>query len=397
MGVAMILLASFVTTLTAISMSTICTNGEMKGGGLYYLISRTLGAEYGGSIGLIFSLANCVGGALHIVGFAETVNHLLNEEGVQMIDGDIWDIRVISVVTCTVLMTVIVLSPMLESKLQQVLLVPLVLAILNFVIGSFISTKDKVLHGYTGYQWETLVANWWPDFRDGHTFFTVFAVYFPAATGIMAGANISGNLKNPQIKKITIALRLRSRVERYLRLAVSTMIYTTFGLVAGATYVRDADGIINVKSVDVPECYSNDTCPFGLHNFYQAVCEDRLIPAITFFGKGYGAGHDPRRAYALCFIITIAVLMIGNLNVIAPFISNFFLCAYALVNYACFEAILSQESRFPPSVWLSLTVVITAWSSAVHFDHVHYVVANNTTHFRILRSSLRFYKAFKTR
>ncbi|KAK6031280.1 hypothetical protein OSTOST_02567, partial [Ostertagia ostertagi] len=92
---------------------------------------------------------------------------------------------------------------------------------------------------------------------------------------------------------------------------------------------------------------------------FQAVCEDKLIPLITFFAKGYGPGNDPRRAYALCFLITIAVLMIGNLNIIAPFISNFFLCAYALVNYTCFEAIFSQSPGFRPafrfySPWLSL-------------------------------------------
>ncbi|PIO69148.1 hypothetical protein TELCIR_09041 [Teladorsagia circumcincta] len=174
MGIAMILLSSFVTTLTAISMSAICTNGEMKGGGLYYLvskpyafsglnwqhftrscftqISRTLGAEYGGSIGLIFSLANCVGGALHIVGFAETVNQLLLERDFKFFDGQVWDIRLISVVACTALMTVIVVSPKLESKLQQILLVPLLLSVLTFVIGSFLPTKNKVAHGYTGYQ-----------------------------------------------------------------------------------------------------------------------------------------------------------------------------------------------------------------------------------------------------
>ncbi|KAK5973234.1 hypothetical protein GCK32_015922, partial [Trichostrongylus colubriformis] len=73
-----------------------------------------------------------------------------------------------------------------------------------------------------------------------------------------------------------------------------------------------------------------------------AVCEDKLIPSINYFAKGYGAGNDPRRAYALCYAITIAIVMIGNLNVIAPIISNFYLCAYALVNYACFDAIFSQ-------------------------------------------------------
>ncbi|VDO98128.1 unnamed protein product [Heligmosomoides polygyrus] len=104
MGVAIIFLAAFVTVLTAISTSTICTNGEMKGGGLYYLISRTLGAEYGGSIGLLFSLANCVGGGLYIVGFAETVKQLLVESGITILDGDVWDIRVLSVGKTTLLL-----------------------------------------------------------------------------------------------------------------------------------------------------------------------------------------------------------------------------------------------------------------------------------------------------
>ncbi|KAK5976579.1 hypothetical protein GCK32_011629, partial [Trichostrongylus colubriformis] len=78
-----------------------------------------------------------------------------------------------------------------------------------------------------------------------------------------------------------------------------------------------------------------------------------------YFAKGYGPGNDPRRAYALSFLITVTVVMIGNLNMIAPFISNFFLCAYALVNYACFIACLSQTPGFRPafryySPWLSL-------------------------------------------
>uniref|UniRef100_A0A7I4YD32 Solute carrier family 12 member 3 n=2 Tax=Haemonchus contortus TaxID=6289 RepID=A0A7I4YD32_HAECO len=386
MGVAIIFLASFVTILTAISTSTICTNGEIKGGGVYYLISRTLGAEYGGSIGLLFSMANCASGALYIVGFAETVKQLLIESGITILDGDVWDIRLVSVVTTIVLMAVIVVSPTLESKLQQILLIPLILSVLSFIIGSFISTKNKVIHGYTGYKWKTLEHNMLPDFRSEHNFFSVFSVYFPAATGIMAGANISGHLKNPQaaIPRGTLAA-----------IAVSTVVYTAFALVAGATYARDADGVNEADQDNPPDCYLNATCPFGLHNYYQmvtvtsvwpplitigivasslcsamaslvgaprvfqAVCADRIIPKLEFFAKGYGKGNDPRRVYALSFVITVTIVMIGNLNVIAPFISNFFLCAYALVNYACFTACLSQTPGFRPafrfySPWLSL-------------------------------------------
>ena len=72
-----IILASVVTTITSLSMSAICTNGEVKGGGTYYMISRSLGPEFGGSIGLIFSLANAVAVAVYTVGFAETLTDLL--------------------------------------------------------------------------------------------------------------------------------------------------------------------------------------------------------------------------------------------------------------------------------------------------------------------------------
>lgn len=72
-----ILLAAIITLITALSVSAICTNGEVRGGGTYYLISRSLGAEFGGSIGVIFSIANAIAVAMYTVGFAETVNTLL--------------------------------------------------------------------------------------------------------------------------------------------------------------------------------------------------------------------------------------------------------------------------------------------------------------------------------
>ncbi|KAJ1374249.1 hypothetical protein KIN20_036898 [Parelaphostrongylus tenuis] len=123
-----------------------------------------------------------------------------------------------------------------------------------------------------------------------------------------------------------------------------------------------------------PDCSSNNTCPYGLMNYFQimemeslwgplitagifaatlssalaslvsapkvfqAVCKDRLFPKIGYFAKGYGKNEEPRRAYLLTFIIAMAMIAIGDLNAIAPIISNFFLASYALINYACFDA-----------------------------------------------------------
>lgn len=90
-----ILLSTAITLITALSTSAICTNGIVGGGGLYFLISRSLGPEFGGSIGIIFSIANGFGAAMHIVGLAETIRDVLKEHGMYLIDGGVNDVRVI--------------------------------------------------------------------------------------------------------------------------------------------------------------------------------------------------------------------------------------------------------------------------------------------------------------
>jgi len=123
-----------------------------------------------------------------------------------------------------------------------------------------------------------------PDFRDQESFFSVFAVYFPAATGIMAGANISGNLKDPShsIPKGTL-----------LAILISTLIYGSALWITGATclrfgllsfyacfmhvqLLRDATGIIEIDNVtnmsSIISCYDQNytgSCDFGLINYFQ--------------------------------------------------------------------------------------------------------------------------------
>ncbi|KAK5967239.1 hypothetical protein GCK32_020620, partial [Trichostrongylus colubriformis] len=78
----------------------------------------------------------------------------------------------------------------------------------------------------------------------------------------MAGANISGNLKDPQVAIPRGTLTA---------IAASTAVYVLFAVLSAFTYVRDADGISNFTVNYVPNCSLNDTCPFGLHNYYQTI------------------------------------------------------------------------------------------------------------------------------
>ncbi|KIH67234.1 amino acid permease [Ancylostoma duodenale] len=263
LGSMIVLLASLVTSITAISTCAICTNGDVKGGGAYFLISRSLGPEFGGSIGLIFSVANAVGAAMYIVGFAETVRDLLRESSLHIIDADmglegylywmqasivrhsvgeypmnicagvssarIFMAQILLETTCIVLMGIVFIGTAFESKMQIGLLVILVVSIIDYMVGSvFPPNESMIVRGATGYSLNTMFVNLWPSFR-GEDFFSVFAVYFPAATGIMAGANISGDLADPQ-RAIPIGT--------LLAIGVTTVIYLATVWMTGSTCVR---------------------------------------------------------------------------------------------------------------------------------------------------------------
>ncbi|XP_055947587.1 solute carrier family 12 member 3-like [Argiope bruennichi] len=401
LGSLVILLATTVTVLTSLSMSAICTNGEVKGGGTYYMISRSLGPEFGGAIGLIFSLANAVAVAMYVVGFSETVVQLMEATGHHtIVDGGMHDVRIIGCITVFILFCICLIGTSWESKTQMVLLAILLISMADFVIGSFIPPSDfQKSRGFVGWDLELMKENFGPAFRDGATFISVFSVYFPAATGILAGANISGDLADPQvaIPKGT-----------FLAILVSTLSYLWFGFTAGSVVLRDAVGNITIAANFtnlLSDCSSEpgEVCKYGLMNYYevmetvsafgpiiyagifaatlssalaslvsapkvfQALCKDRLFPHIHFFAKGFGRNNEPIRGYCLAFVIALACVAIGDLNAIAPIISNFFLAAYCLINFSCFHASFARSPGFRPSfkyynLWLSLLGAILCLS-----------------------------------
>lgn len=340
-GLFLILTTTVVTTITALSMSAISTNGVIKGGGTYFMISRSLGPEFGGSIGLIFSLANAVACAMYVVGFCESMGDLLKSFGTKIIDGGTQDVRVIGCITLLILLCVVVIGMEWEAKAQFGLLIILLVAIVDFVIGTFIGPKSdlEVAKGFVGYNMTLLKTNFLPDYREEqgekHNFFSVFSIFFPAATGILAGANISGDLKDPQksIPKGTL-----------LAVAITTASYVIMAVLAGSTVVREATGdvmdMVN-GSLAFLDCANKD-CKFGLlHNsqvvelvsafgpliyagcfaatlssalaslvsapkVFQALCKDKLYPKLEWFARGYGKNNEPVRGYILTFFIAIA-------------------------------------------------------------------------------------------
>uniref|UniRef100_A0A669E979 Solute carrier family 12 member 2 n=1 Tax=Oreochromis niloticus TaxID=8128 RepID=A0A669E979_ORENI len=390
-------MATVVTTITGLSTSAIATNGFVKGGGAYYLISRSLGPEFGGSIGLIFAFANAVAVAMYVVGFAETVVELLVVNAV-MTD-EINDIRIIGTITIIILLGISVAGMEWEAKAQIFLLVVLITAIFNYFIGSFIPVKSKEAKGFMGYDASIMWENIGPDFR-GETFFSVFAIFFPAATGILAGANISGDLADPQMaipKGTLLAILITGIV--YLGVAVSTDASGNVNDTISSQFMANCSTAACKFGYDFSTCKNEDTCRYGLHRdfqvmslvsgfgpiitagifsatlssalaslvsapkVFQALCKDNIYPGLQMFAKGYGKNNEPLRGYILTFGIALAFILIGMLNTIAPIISNFFLASYALINFSVFHASLANSPGWRPSfkyynMWVSLAGAI---------------------------------------
>jgi hypothetical protein len=89
-----------------------------------------------------------------------------------------------------------------------------------------------------------------------------------------------------------------------------------------------------------------------------------LFPYITWFGKGFGKGDEPRRGYFLAFIMSVFVVLVAELNLIAPVISNFFLASYALINYACFD---NSMANSPGKFLLNMLIKLQAFRLATIF------------------------------
>ena len=164
-GTLIIVLSNVVTLITALSMSAICTNGEVEGGGCYYLISRSLGPAVGGCIGILFFIAQAVATSMYVIGFAEAVIDIykngcvgtlkavgcggagcleaeLTEDFILeqcALTGDwTWDLRWIGLGTTLILLCVALVGVGWYAKCQIFLLVALVVSMIAMVVGVFL-------------------------------------------------------------------------------------------------------------------------------------------------------------------------------------------------------------------------------------------------------------------
>ncbi len=321
-GILIILLAFMITTLTALSMSSITTNIRIGAGGAYAIVSQSLGLEVGGSLGIPRYLSQALAITLYIFGFREGWLWVFPDHPAFLVDLTVF----------LLLWGIAYKSADLAIKTQFVIMV--------IIIGSLVSIA---LAAFTGsMQYEVTNVGLWGDFPGapetnfaGTSFWVVFAVFFPASTGIMAGANMSGDLKNPR-RSIPIGTMAA--------IGLSLVIYLllAYWLARSAT----PEELVNNYYVMVDKAYWGPPVIAGLFGatfssalasmvgaarILQAMGDHRILPGADWLRTLTPAG-EPRNAMLVTGGIVFATLLLRDLNAIAPLITMFFLITYAMIN-----------------------------------------------------------------
>jgi len=332
-SLAIVLTAATITTLTALSLSAIATNTRVKGGGAYFLISRSLGVEFGGTIGIVFFLAMAISVSLYVIGFTEAfVGTIPQLAG-----------HVTAVATIVNLATFasVYIGAGWTIRVQYGILTVLALSLASFYVGAGMS-----------FRMDWFQANAGPRFAEGENFFTMFALFFPAVTGIMAGANMSGDLQNPSraIPRGTL-LAVGATTVVYLSMTVLLGGSSPHGeLVGNALVVKDIAvvGVFITAGVFGATLSSALGSMMGAPRILQAFARDEVFRSLRFFAAGSGPNNEPRRAIVLTFAISQACILLGDLNAIAPILTMAFMITYGLLNLATFyESITSNPSYRP--------------------------------------------------
>ncbi|XP_016973959.1 solute carrier family 12 member 4 isoform X1 [Drosophila rhopaloa] len=441
-GFLIVLTCCCVTMLTAISMSAIATNGVVPAGGSYFMISRSLGPEFGGAVGMLFYTGTTLAAAMYIVGAVEIV--LTYMAPWASIFGDFTkdadamynNFRVYGTLLLIFMGLIVFLGVKFVNKFATVALACVILSIIAVYVGIFdnIHGNEKLymcvlgkrllkdipldnctkedsfmrdiycpdgkcdeyflannvtkVKGIKGLASGVFYDNIFPSFlekgqfisygknaidienTDGQSYNQIMAdittsftlligIFFPSVTGIMAGSNRSGDLADAQ-KSIPIgticAILTTSTV--YLS-SVMFFAGTVDNLLLRDKFGQSIGGKLVVANIAWPNQWVIligsflSTLGAGLQSLtgaprlLQAIARDEIIPFLAPFAKSSKRG-EPTRALLLTIVICQCGILLGNVDLLAPLLSMFFLMCYGFVNLACAVQTLLRTPNWRP-------------------------------------------------
>jgi amino acid transporter len=335
---AIVMISLGITLCTSLSMSSMTTNIRIGSGGPFSIIAQSLGLEIGGSIGIPLYLSQACAVAMYIFGFREgwlTIfplhNHLL-----------------VDFSTFAVIVGIALISTDFAFKIQYIIMALIIGSIASIVLGlsgSALNLNEITWIGsFLGEPIFDHSGNLL-EFKPG-SFWIVFAVFFPAVTGIMAGANMSGELTDPQksIPRGTLSAVIASGLIYLGLIFVAALLASPSELVSNYSVFIDKSAWkpIVIAGLLGATFSSALTSLVGAPRILGALGEKQILP--SFFAKKNKSG-EPINAILLTSLVIVFSLLLRDLNTIAPLITMIFLIAYAMINIV----VLIEQSLGLPS------------------------------------------------
>ncbi|HVU20311.1 MAG TPA: amino acid permease [Rhizomicrobium sp.] len=330
-----ILVANAISILTSISLAAIATNLKIKGGGVYYIISRTLGLPFGGAIGLVLFAAQSISVGFYCVGFAEGIAAFTGIE-------NYYFSQAVAALAAVAMIYLAWLGADLATRFQYVVMALVVAALISFGLGAY-------YHWNPGLLYQNMApGNGWGQF------WVMFAIFFPAVTGFTQGVNMSGDLANPG-RSVPLGTGLAVGISLVIYLAVAVI---CAGTIPRATLIHDYSSMKTVAAyaplidagVIAATLSSALASLLGAPRILQSLARDRVFRFLRPFADGEGSDNNPRRGTLLSGAIALAVVALGNLNMIAAVVSMFFVVTYGLLNYATYYEARGSSPSFRPSL-----------------------------------------------
>jgi len=323
LGAWLIIIISFLITLTtALSMSSITTNIKIGAGGAYAIISQSLGLEVGGSLGIPRYVSQGMAVTMYIFGFREGWLSIFPNHHALIID----------LVVFIIIYAIAYKSADLAIRTQYLIMAVIVLSLLVIVLAAYYgsmqnSTVDSL-------KWGTFPGSIENNFS-GSDFWIVFAVFFPAATGIMAGANMSGELKDPR-KSIPVGT--------LWAIGLSFIIY--MGMAYWIARSASTDELLNDYNIIIKKSFfpplviagvlgatfsSALASMVGSSRILYAMGQHRVLPGGKWLGDTDKTGQ-PRNAMFVTGALVFFTMLLRDLNAVAPLVTMFFMITYAMLN-----------------------------------------------------------------
>lgn len=322
-----ILLSLTIMLITAASITSVVTNMQVGSGGIYFLISRSLGIEIGGAIGILLYLCQIISIALCTTGFAVAFCDVFPG----------WSKESVEICTLLILTALSFFSTNLALKTQFLILILLVVSIVSVFFGSYETIK---LHTET------------PFFAHGLTFWEGFALFYPALTGIEAGMALSGTLKNPS-RSLSIGTFTALLTSGSVYLVISLFLYFSI-----PTTDLQNDPLILLQFGPIPflitlgiwgaTLSSVLASILGAPRMLQAIAEDGIT--IDLFARTYGKNKEPRYAVALTFFIALVLMLGTTIDQIIPILTMICLISYGTLNLVTGLAELINSSGWRPLI-----------------------------------------------